>query len=302
MIGLLVAAHALSCPAGAAPAGPTVLLDRTQAQLGQRVTVTLAGWQAHNVNLAVCGNLARRGTADCNIIASQDVKLENGTAPTLTNLAIFAPPAPCPCVVRAASLDQVEVAFVPVELVGVPVGPVVGPATEAPINVSVTVRSDPKGILAGLRSTLGGPTSYRVTVSVRNVSAEGISTVSVSGSAGRTGTDTAASFDFPEPGAIEPGKTWEHEIHITLAAPLLSRAAWRVFASGAGAPAEATASTHRTPVGFLLISAALGVDIVAMAWYFSRRRRARRVGEGDGVTPDDVNLLLDALTAAHPAA
>ena len=46
-----------------------------QLQPGDRVIVSLVGWTARNVTLSVCGNLARRGAVDCNLIASQALKL-----------------------------------------------------------------------------------------------------------------------------------------------------------------------------------------------------------------------------------
>ena len=274
----------------ASPSGATISLENAQLVPGQRVSVTLAGWNAPNVNLSVCGNLARRGSADCNVTASQDAQLVNGSSPTVTYLFVFAPPTTCPCVVRASTADQGEVVFAPIELVGVPVGPVVGAAFGTPISVSIISRAAVRGFFAAIRSTLGGPTAYRVTVTLRNLSPERIPTVSLAGSAGRGGTDMAVSFDIPSPGAIEPGQTWEHDLRVSVPAPMLGRAAWRVVVSGAGAPAEATTVTHRAPVGLYVLAAAFAGDVAAMVWYFTarklaRRRSAAREVQEDGALP-----------------
>ena len=269
---------ALARPAGAAAlAGPSVALDRTEVQPGQRVSVTLSGWRSTSVNLSVCGNLARRGSADCNVAASQEVRLANGSNVTLTYLVVFAPPTSCPCVVRAASQGQEELVLLPVELIGIPVGPVVGPDIRDPISVSVEARAADRGALGALRAALGGPVLYRVKVSLRNASSEPVSDVSLEGAAGRGGSDTAVSFDLPSPGTIAPGQTWEHELEVITPSLMLAGAAWRVTASGAGAPAVATTVTSRVPIGLFLLGALLAVDIAVMAWRMTVGRQRRRL-------------------------
>lgn len=287
-------------PARAAPAdNAAISLDRSQVQPGQRVSVTMSGWRARSVNISVCGNLARRGSADCNVAASQEAGLVNWPEATSISLVVFAPPATCPCVVRVASADQAEVVVAPIELAGVALGPVVGPVFDATIQVSISARPEVKGIVAAVRSTLGGPTAYRATVNVRNVSSETIANVALAGSAGRSGADTAVSFDFPPTGAMAPGATWRHELRVRLPAPLLSRATWRVIASGAGAPAEARTVTHRAPVGFIFLAIAFVADVVAMLWYFSARRLARRRPADAGAEQD---TAPESVSVRYPAA
>ena len=256
--------------------GPTISLDRSELQPGQRVVATLSGWTARSVTLSVCGNLARRGSADCNVIASQTVKLVNPAAPTLTELVAFAPPTTCPCVIRASSAGQEEVVFAPIELAGVTVGPVVSPVVESPITVSVAVRAAPRGFVGAVRAALGGPTDHMVAVTVRNISAEALSSISLTGSAGRSRSDDAVSFDIPPPGGLAPGQTWEHEVRVTLPAPVLNRSSWRVIASGAGEAATTEVVARRVPMGFVILAAVFVVDVVAMMWHFTARRARRR--------------------------
>lgn len=296
MVLLLALCAALGRPAGAgAPAGPSVVLDRTEAQPGQRVSVTLSGWRSTSVNLSVCGNLARRGSADCNVAASQEVRLANGSDVTLIYLVVFAPPTTCPCVVRAASQGQEEVVLLPIGLVGVPVGPIVGPDSREPVSVSVEARAADRGALGALRAALGGPVLYRVKVSLRNVSAGPISEISLKGAAGRGRSDTAVSFNLPSPGAIAPGQTWEHELLVTTPSLMLAGAAWRVTASGAGAPAVATTVTSRAPIGLFLLGAVLVIDIAVMAWRMTVGRRRRRL-----TSPLAPDLAEDALKVREP--
>lgn len=289
----------LSVPAWAAAPpdrGPTVTLDQTSVQPGQRVLVTLTGWSARNVTLSVCGNLARRGSADCNVAASQAESLVNAPAPTLVKLTVFAPPGTCPCVIRVASAASDEVVVAPIELVGVPVGPVVGPVVDAPLDQAVTIRAERVGFIGALRGALGGPATYDVKVSLRNVTAETLTGISVAGSVGRSRTSTARSFDFPSPGEIGPGQTWRHSYRVTVPPPVITRLFWHVTVSGVGAPGDTDAVTHRAPLGFVVLTAILVVDLVGMAWYFGARR-LRRERPDERVEAD----LLPAMTSV-PAA
>jgi len=274
--------------------GPAIALERTDLSLGQGVVVTLTGWTSRTVTLAVCGNLALRGAADCNMVASQAVGLVNIPAPSLTELFVAAPPGSCPCVVRASSTTQREVATVPIDLAGVPVGPVVAPAVGDLVAVSVDVRAADRGFVAAARSTLAGPADYRVTVTVGNLSPETLSDVSLYGSAGRSRIDDAVSFDIPPPGAIAPGQTWAHEVDVTLPAPVLRRFTWRVIASGAGPLVEAEHTMRRLPLGLAVAAALFVADVVAIACRTTLRRRDRRrqsqappVAEPPVPVPDD---------------
>lgn len=144
-VAVLLVAVALFLSSGrgwaqpAAPLGPSISLQASRAEPGHRVAVALSGWRSRNVTLAVCGNLARRGSADCNVASSQSVRLFEVAAPTRAELVVFSPPVSCPCVVRASDAAQNEVAVAPIELAGVPIGPVVGPVFGPLIDVSLAV-------------------------------------------------------------------------------------------------------------------------------------------------------------------
>lgn len=278
------------------PGSPVIALDRSQLVVGQRVVVTLTGWKARNVTLAVCGNLARRGSGDCNMVASQAVRLTHSPAPTITELVIFAPPVTCPCVVRGSSAMQEEVFHAPVDIAGVAMGAVVGPSSEPPIEVSAKVDPAGSGVLEAVRSTLGGASAYRVTVTVRNLSAETIPAIALTGAAGRDRSSTSVSFDFPSPGPLAPGKTWNHQLDVTVPAPVLGPVLWRVLVSGAGQPATAEAVSSRMPIGLLILAAVFLTDIVAIVWRFiARRRRPTRTpstGQTEAGSQDWPPLVL----------
>lgn len=272
--------------------GPTISLDRSTMQPGERVLVTLEGFRGSAVTMSVCGNQARRGSADCNMTASEGLGLDRDGSPTLTELPVAAPPVSCPCLIRASTTKFDEVAITPIELIGHPVGPVVGAEAREPLVVSVSARRSPRGSVDALRALLGGPTTYAVTVSVSNRSTETLERVAVTGSAMRGGDDVA-TLDLPDPGPIQPGQTWRRVVRTTIPAPVLGTFRWQVTASGAGSGAHAEAPTSDLPVALIVLALVFGVDIAAIAW-----RRIRRRSEP--VTVTEAASVVD-LRSADPS-
>ena len=225
--------------------GPTLTLDQTVVDPGQQITVIFTGWQGRLVTLSVCGNLAKRGSTDCNMPASQGVRLYHVDDSPLTAFVVSAPPGTCPCVIRAGS-DTGEVAYAPIEIRGVPTGPVVDPfSDEPPLAVTVKAVPDPDGIGATIKSWLGGPTPYEVTVTVQNQATEAFSAVAVNGAVGRSTEVDMAGFDL-FPGALAAGQTWTGTTRVTVPAPVIGEFDWRVLASGAG-PVTETSSSYPVP-------------------------------------------------------
>ena len=97
LIGLL-AGLAVAVPAAAQSVtdGPTVVPDVTDLQIGQRVRMTITGFDAPVVIMAVCGNEARRGSVDCDNLGSQARENNLDGTPTIGSVVVGAPPAPCP--------------------------------------------------------------------------------------------------------------------------------------------------------------------------------------------------------------
>lgn len=258
-----------------APAFPTIELDRTAASLGEEVVVTLTGWPDRVVTLSVCGNLARRGSVDCNQVASQGVALDRDGSPTLTGFAVPAPPTTCPCVIRASSTRQDAVAVAAIELVGVPVGPLVGEAADSPVRVSLGARRATGGLIGSVRAALGGPTTYEVTVLVHNRSAETLDDLALAGATTRGGGDVGA-LDLPSPGTLEPGATWEQVVRSTLPAPVVGTFRWEVTASGAGPTAHAELARGVRPIWLFVLALVFVLDLGAIIWRRLGRRRTRR--------------------------
>lgn len=273
---------ASAIPAGAqggdsAPPAPTpsVTLDRASALPDERVLVTVEGFDGPAVIIAVCGNRAGRGAADCNMVRSQGLGVSR-SGPTATELMISAPPAPCPCVIRATATSLQETAVASIDLVGHPVAAIAEPADGRLLSVSMEVRRDPEGLVENFRAWLGGPTAYAVEVLVRNTSATAIDGVVLSGSAGRG--KPAYSFPVPDPGSIAPGGELRVRARALRPAPALGKYRWEVIASGAGLPARATGTTRNLPPLLVLLAAGLAADALAFAWRRARSRHMRLGG------------------------
>lgn len=261
--------------------GPTVALDRPTAAPGEQVVVGLRAWSSDVVTLAVCGNRAERGTSDCNVVNSQGVRTVRDGDATAASFLVSAPPVPCPCVVRASSTEGDEVATAPLEVVGHPTGstpraPAALPGGEPLLDLSIDARPARVGLLQRLRAALGGPTTYDVTVAVRNLSGEVLSDISLSGSAGRSIGGVVATVYLPPLVALDPWSTWEEVVTVELPAPAIGGYTWQITASGTGPPARAEEQARLAPLGLLLLAAALVGDVVAMVVRAARARRARR--------------------------
>ena len=127
--------------AGSFLVGPHAELDRTNVEVDDRVIVTIDGFEARVVTLSVCGNEGRRGSADCNMVASKGLRLDGDGTATTAQFGISAPPVPCPCIVRVASRNADEVSVVPIKISGHPTGEVQDPVRAPPSRTAWPSRS-----------------------------------------------------------------------------------------------------------------------------------------------------------------
>lgn len=266
-------------PGDAGRSGPVVTVDPPAARPGEPVAVTISGFESVTVTVAVCGNLARRGSADCDVRSSEGLFPGLGGGEDGTRLFVTEPPAPCPCVVRVANSTHDEVATAPLDVIGAPEAPVVEPERTGPLlAVSVDARRAPSGLVASARAALGGPATYEVTVSVRNLTDDTLSAVEVAGASAHRFDDAAASFELT-PGLLAPRETWRRTVEVEVPAPAIGDLRWEVVASGAGPAVRAERTTTATPVLLLALVALLAVDLAAMSWRATSRRTGGRDGE-----------------------
>ncbi|MGH9085493.1 MAG: hypothetical protein ACRDYW_08575 [Acidimicrobiales bacterium] len=278
VLALLAGAQATaSAQDGERAEGPSVSVDRPSVLPGERVVVTLSGWSGRVVTLSMCGNLARRGSADCNMIASQGVPLDRGGRVTVAEMTVVAPSVSCPCLVRASSPTNDQLAVAPIELVGVPIAPVVGDGAADALEVHLVAAVVEGGLIERVRAALGGPTRFDVTVTVRNRSTETIPLVTLGGTMSRGGSDVG-SLDLAPVRDLAPAQVWEHTLQADVPAPALGELAYSVSANGAGTTAQAAWRARRAPLLLLLLVSIVVVDVAVMVVRGLRRRRSKARG------------------------
>lgn len=268
VLGIDIAASA----EGPVTTGPQVALDVTEGAVGDPLWLNVSGFDTSWITISFCGNDGRRGSPDCNMLASEGAEVALET-PLLRQITIAEPPMPCPCVVRVADRTNTIVATASIDIVGHPTGKVVGGdgAPEGGLAVSVKAVPVSSTAMSWLRSELGGESEYEVTVRVRNESAVELSNVRLSGSAGRTAESDLLLLQLDDPGTLAAGSTWEQTIRTIAPAPSFDDVEWRVFVSGVGPTVEARDTTSRSP----RLLAVLAVTFVALVGAVLVRWRVR---------------------------
>lgn len=273
--------------------GPAVTLDQDEVAPGGRVVVTVDGFSSRNVTIAVCGNEARRGSADCEMTTSQQIRFEDDGEPTWTRFVVPEPTLPCPCVVRVTSPDNDEIAVTPIVITGHPVGPVVDPPTIGDlVDVSISAATNPDGVLDAIRAATGGPALYDVTVSVLNIGPSALRTVRLSVEGSR-GDNALPSIEIEDPGLIGVGQTWQQTVQVRVPTPSFGEVEWRATASGAGQPVDATTTTNHRPVLLIVLAVVLVADIGLLLIRFTIRRRVAREAEAAAAAEADSTQPVD---------
>lgn len=254
---------------------PRMILDRQEVNPGEAVIATMNGLDGESVTLTVCGNLARRGSQDCANSSSVGDELVRG-GPSYTQIVVQSPPVPCPCIVRAIANGTRDFAVAPLTIVGHPVGPVVSSPDDPLVEVTIEPRRVVGGVIATLRSALGGGTRYAVTVTVRNITNERLDDVVVRGAAVNDLTDALSNIPELRPGPIEPGASWSSTEVVELAAPVVGTYRWIATATGAGPGVEAEREVSDVPWLLYALLPILVLDIVVMVARLVVRRSRRR--------------------------
>ncbi len=280
----LVGAAASTVGAQPIVSGPAVTLDQEEAAPGGRIVVTVDGFTARNLTITVCGNEARRGSADCDMTTSRQIRVEEDGSPTWTRFVVPAPAVPCPCVVRVTSPQTDEIAVAPIVVTGHPVGPVLDPPNVGDLlDVAVTAEANADGVFYAVRSSLGGPTAYDVTVTVRNVGLSVLRSVELSID-GFRGDNALPPIEIDQPGLIAVGQTWRQTVSVRVPTPSFGEVQWRATASGAGRPVTAEATSYHRPVLLIVLVILLVLDVGLLAIRFTIRRRVARQAEAATAT------------------
>jgi hypothetical protein len=273
--------------------GPSVTLDRSVATLGDTIVLQIAGFRTTIVTVSLCGNEGRRGSADCNMVASKGLKLAGDGSPLASEFGVARPPSPCPCIVRVSSTLNDEIAVAPITINGVPTSsPVDPPVLADALAVTVSASGTGHGMLDRLRSDLGGPATYSVKVRVTNRSTVTLHHVVLSLSMGRGSSDSAVAVPIGDPGVIEPGQTWQQVVPARVAAPSFGEMHWHATASGAGPAVSADSSSRHRPTLLIVVVVVLVVDLFVLLtrWRLRRWRRRSEVDAAASVPPSVIDV------------
>lgn len=271
--------------ASPAHAQPAIDLDRTTVKPGQTVTVRLSGFAPGNLLVELCGNQARRGTADCAVASSASTYAGEGKT-TAVMLNVAKPPVGCPCVIAVRPVTGGTPRTVPITVSGVPTLS----ASERPTATSaggtrrlsatsVSVRGG--GFMDGW---LGGGAERTLRVTLRNEGTTALTDLPLSLTMGR-GPEPADLITAPALGTLNPGQERTYTVPFTLDAPAFGRYTVRGEIGGLDEPIAFTAHTASYPWALPLLGALL-VPLPLL----TRRRKPRPVPvPRDGGRPRTMN-------------
>ncbi len=297
---MALAALAVASQAGAQSGsnGPKVLLESVEAEVGDRLVMTISGFRSRVVDITVCGNEARRGSADCDNRGTRTREANDDGAPTPAHVIVTAPPVACPCIVRVASRDNLELAVAPVTIVGHPVADLQESASsQTPLSVAMTAERLGAG---GLRHALGGPATYEVAVLVRNASTFRIENVAAASTFDRGGSDVR-TIEIPDPGPLDPGESWEHVVEVEVPALTFGEVEWSATASGQGPSVTTTSTTTSRPWMLIVMGVILAIDLVILLVRLVNRLRHRDGGDRFNDNPFLPDPDIEAYIAAAVA-
>ncbi|MFD0684303.1 hypothetical protein [Actinomadura fibrosa] len=273
-IGFAVAAG----PASAAAPGPSVEIDRTEARVGDTVTVDLNAWPSGNVLIELCGNGGARGSADCAVAAAATTFADargRGTA----MVTVVKPPIGCPCVISARPVAGGRARTVPLAVRGVP-------TLSAAQRRAVSAAPARDLAVSGVRVTgggpvaawFGGPAERTVTFTLRNTGAAPVTDPPLTLAAGR-GAEPTGVLDAPEIGTLAPGQRRTYSVRARLPGPAFGRYTVVGELTGVDRPARFTARTSSYPwalPALILLAVPLAVAVEL------RRPRGRAAGTPAG--------------------
>jgi hypothetical protein len=288
-----------------AAGGPLVAPERPRGRPGATVLVRVEGWQPGSVvTVVLCGNDARRGSQDCDLVSGQSVHARTSRAEHV-ELPVALPPAPCPCVVRASDVASLVVVTAPFEVVGAPTAPTVGPTSAVaaiPLTVVAHLHQRRGSFLDRLRRVLGGPSHRELVLELHSTSSYPQAGVVVTAAFGRHATG-GAPLDGPDAIDLAPGERRSITIPLELEAPVHGRyvVAGSVFTAGQAVRFSATVDA--APWGLIVLALLVALAVLAAAVVALRKRqmRARRPSGGDGEHSMTGSRTLGEHPLADPA-
>lgn len=273
-------------PADAGGGEPTARLQTIESP-GGTVTndIRLEGWRpGSSVTVSICGNAARRGSQDCDLIGAKGVAIPPGGA---VSLAVrLQPPVPCPCVIRVVAANNDLLGSFPIELPGVPTAPLEGqaPAPSGPAGLAVEARLSDEGASIGDRvaSWFGLAATRRLVLAV---SPQGTTPSGpVSGTATvRQGPTTLQTVAVP---AVADARQLD-TIEVPVSIPAVAAGEYTVSGqlTTVSGSTRFEATTSNVPWGLVVVALGAVVLVLTLVWR-SGRRHGRREAMAARTGPD----------------
>jgi hypothetical protein len=286
----------LATPAAGA-AHPTATITPSDAARGDTIRVELEGWPAGAVTVSVCGNSARRGSEDCDLIGAEAVGIRR-TGVTGLDLKLTTPPVPCRCVIRVSTNDSQVVQTIPINLVGFPNGP----------DIPAQPLSTPKALAVGARLRDGGarwpaswlpvfagPTKRELVLTLRNRAKTPLTGLRIVAAVGRDAS-SGEPLESHRIGSLAPGQRRTVVIPVNLSVPAWGHyvVAGRVYGFDAAVPFRVR--TANDPWGWELLLP-LGLLVAAR---LARRRERRADGLSEAGVVNEAAVPPELLQRSSP--
>lgn len=263
--------------ASASDAVPAVTVEPLRADPGSMATLRIEGFESPTVTVAICGNEARRGSSDCDMVASTGVVLAADGTPTLALIPVVAPPMPCPCVVRVTSPGFDEIAVASLEVIGHETAELVSSAQAgASLVVAISASRVAGGLTERIDAGLGGDVDYEAVVTLTNTGSAPVDGIILNASFGRSATDFLGEIVVEAPASLGAGQTWQQVVTVTVPPRVVGTIEWKASAVAGLFSAESSTTTTQRPtlLAVLVACVVLDLGIVGIRWRIRRHARA----------------------------
>jgi len=270
---------------------PSLTSTSRSVEFGDQIAIRGEGWSPNSIiNISVCGNDAKNGTSDCDIVNGRVVGVSNrGTFGV--SIVVGQPPAPCPCVVRAESQTSSELVTFNIDITGAPELPpdqqfqVPVPDRQLTISNARITGSGP------WYSYLGGPAKREVVFAVQNIGEVTVKNAAISLSMGK-GPNPKGFVKAPDLGELKPGESRTYSVPIKL--PVLALGTYGVQGEipGFADPVRFRAETSQIPWALVALPLLVLLQVMLIA---SRNRLRREIEHQSSPIPSPRPIVATPL-------
>lgn len=270
-----------------------VSLDSNVVSPGQSLSLRGAGFAPSSLMLLeLCGNDARRGSADCDQGTAQNIA-SSASGTLSAQLLIGQPPVPCPCVVRLTGLSSPTSLTVPVTVNGVPAADPQALALQFP-GVSrqlevLDARIEDDG---SWQAWFGASPRRTLALAVQNTGTVAVENPPLLIATGK-GDSPTGGLDVPDLGSLQPGEKRIYRIPFELGPLAFGSYSAQGEITGFAEPVQFSTSTTSYPWALIIIPAA-----VAAQWLLLRLRNRLRTHLNAPVPALAAGAVIDLNDAA----